>query len=53
MKVSASVSMMDQGDYIYMVTDSVIENLIIGGLLAIVVLILFLMGYKANNCYSL
>ena len=34
--------MMDQGDYIYMVTDSVIENLIFGGLLAIAVLILFL-----------
>ncbi|HHU48543.1 MAG: efflux RND transporter permease subunit [Caldicoprobacterales bacterium] len=34
--------LMDQGDYIYMVTDSVIENLIIGGLLAIAVLILFL-----------
>jgi multidrug efflux pump subunit AcrB len=34
--------MMDQGDYIYMVTDSVVENLLWGGLLAIVVLILFL-----------
>jgi len=34
--------LMDQGDYIYMLTDSVIENLLFGGLLAIVVLILFL-----------
>lgn len=34
--------MMDQGDYIYMVTDNVMENLIIGGILAIVVLIVFL-----------
>lgn len=35
-------SMTDQGDYIYMVTDNVMENLIIGGILAIVVLIVFL-----------
>lgn len=34
--------MTDQGDYIYMVTDNVMENLIIGGILAIVVLIVFL-----------
>ncbi|MGI6130037.1 MAG: efflux RND transporter permease subunit [bacterium] len=34
--------MMDQGDYIYMITDSVIENLLYGGILAIIVLIVFL-----------
>ena len=34
--------MTDQGDYIYMVTVNVMENLIIGGILAIVVLIVFL-----------
>jgi len=38
--------MMDQGDYIYMVTDNVIENLIIGGILAIVVLIVFLQDIR-------
>lgn len=34
--------LMDQGDYIGMITGSVIENLLIGGALAILILILFL-----------
>ena len=34
--------LMDQGDYIHMVTDSVLNNLAMGGALAILVLILFL-----------
>ena len=34
--------LMDQGDYIHMVTDSVLSNLAMGGALAILVLILFL-----------
>ena len=38
--------LMDQGDYIEMVVDSVISNLLWGGLLAIIVLILFLKDAK-------
>ncbi|MBD5101106.1 MAG: MMPL family transporter, partial [Subdoligranulum sp.] len=38
--------LMDQGDYIEMVVDSVLSNLLWGGLLAIVVLILFLKDAK-------
>ncbi|HHW30971.1 MAG TPA: efflux RND transporter permease subunit [Clostridiaceae bacterium] len=34
--------LMNQGDYIHMLTDSVIENLLIGGVLAILVLLVFL-----------
>jgi len=45
--------MMDQGDYIKMITDSVIENLLIGGLLAIVILILFLWDVKPTIVIAL
>lgn len=38
--------LMDQGDYIEMVVDSVLSNLLWGGLLAIIVLILFLKDAK-------
>lgn len=34
--------MMDQGDYIGLIVDSVLQNLVFGGLLAVLVLILFL-----------
>lgn len=34
--------LMNQGDYIHMITGSVIENLIVGGILAILVLLVFL-----------
>jgi len=39
-------TLMDQGDYIRMVTDSVIENLLFGGILAILLLIVFLLDFK-------
>lgn len=39
-------SLMDQGDYIFILTDNVISNLIIGGLLAILILALFLKDFK-------
>lgn len=35
-------NLMDQGDYIYIVVDSVLENLLLGALFAIVILFLFL-----------
>jgi len=35
-------SLMDQGDYIHLIVDSVLENLILGAALAIVILIFFL-----------
>ena len=38
--------LMDQGDYIHMVTDSVLSNLAVGGLLAILVLIFFLKDFR-------
>ncbi len=39
-------SLMDQGEYVDIVIDSVIKNIIIGGLLAILILILFLRDVK-------
>jgi multidrug efflux pump subunit AcrB len=45
--------MLDQGDYIYMVTDSVVENLLYGGLLAIAVLILFLRDIRPTIVIAL
>ncbi|MEG0616817.1 MAG: efflux RND transporter permease subunit [Oscillospiraceae bacterium] len=38
--------LMDQGDYIDMIIESVLQNLVIGGLLAIFVLALFLKDFK-------
>ncbi len=38
--------LMDQGDYIHMITGSVIENLLIGGALAILILLVFLRDVK-------
>ena len=37
---------MDQGDYINMIIQSVLQNLILGGILAILVLALFLRDVK-------
>ena len=45
--------MMDQGDYIKMITDSVIENLMYGGILAIIVLIIFLRDVKPTIVIAL
>ena len=36
------VSLMDQGDYIYLIVDSILDSLLLGALFAIVVLFLFL-----------
>lgn len=36
------VSLMDQGEYIYMVIDSILQNLLLGALFAIIILFLFL-----------
>ncbi len=40
------VSVMDQGDYIDMIVNSVMNNLISGAVLAIIVLLIFLMDYR-------
>jgi len=45
--------MMDQGDYIDMITSSVMQNLLLGGLLAILVLILFLRDLKPTFVIAL
>lgn len=45
--------MMDQGDYINMITGSVLENLLYGGLLAIIILILFLQDAKPTVVIAL
>lgn len=39
-------ALMDQGIYIHMVIDSVLENLMYGGILAIIILILFLKDFR-------
>lgn len=39
-------ALMDQGDYIELVVNSVLENLIIGGVLAVLILALFLKDFK-------
>lgn len=36
------VSLMDQGEYIYMIIDSILQNLLLGALFAIIILFLFL-----------
>jgi len=38
--------LMDQGDYIHMVTDNVVDNLLLGGALAVILLLLFLMDVR-------
>ncbi len=45
--------MMDQGDYIDTITDNVMQNLLLGGLLAILVLILFLRDLKPTFVIAL
>ncbi len=45
--------MMDQGDYIDMITSSVMQNLLLGGILAILVLILFLRDLKPTFVIAL
>ena len=45
--------LMDQGDYIDMVVGSVLENLLLGGLLAILVLILFLRDLRPTLIVAL
>lgn len=40
------VSLMDQGEYIYMIIDSILQNLLLGALFAIVILFLFLKDIK-------
>ncbi len=46
-------ALQDQGVYIKLVTDSVIENLMYGGLLAVLVLILFLRDWKPTIIIAL
>lgn len=46
-------TMMDQGEYIDMITSSVMENLLFGGLLAILVLVLFLRDLKPTFVIAL
>ena len=45
--------LMDQGDYIDMVVGSVLENLLLGGLLAILVLLLFLRDWRPTLIVAL
>ncbi|MCM1242890.1 MAG: efflux RND transporter permease subunit, partial [Roseburia sp.] len=40
------VSLMDQGDYIYMIIESILQNLLLGALFAIIILFLFLKDVK-------
>ncbi len=40
------VEMMNQGDYINLIVDSVLDNLVSGGILAIAVLLLFLLDWR-------
>lgn len=39
-------SLLDQGDYIYIVINSVLESLVLGGILAVIILIFFLKDIK-------
>lgn len=39
-------ALMDQGDYIYMITDAVVENLLLGALFAVIILFFFLKDIK-------
>lgn len=47
------IPMMDQGEYIDMTTSSVMENLLFGGILAILVLVLFLRDLKPTFVIAL
>ena len=47
------VEMMNQGDYIQLVVDSVLENLVYGGGLAILVLLLFLLDWRPTLIVAL
>lgn len=47
------VEMMNQGDYINLIVDSVLSNLVSGGLLAIAVLLLFLMDWRPTLIVAL
>ena len=47
------VEMMNQGDYIRLVVDSVLENLVYGGGLAILVLLLFLLDWRPTLIVAL
>ena len=44
-------SLMNQGDYVNLMVDTIISNLVSGGLLAIVVLIIFLKKIRDRNFY--
>lgn len=46
-------ALMDQGEYIDIVVDSVLKNIVYGGLLAILVLIIFLKDFKPTIIISL
>ena len=46
-------TLMDQGIYIEMIIDSVLDNLIVGGVLAIIVLLLFLKSFKPTIIIAL
>ena len=41
-------TMMDQGDYIYLIIGAIAESLGYGALFAVIILLLFLKGYKAD-----
>ena len=47
------VEMMNQGDYINIIVDSVIDNLISGGILAVAILLLFLMDWRPTFIVAL
>ncbi len=47
------VKLMDQGDYIQMAVGSVVENLLIGGILAILILLLFLRDIRPTFIVAL
>lgn len=40
------ITLMDQGDYIYMIVDSIMQNLLLGALFAVIVLFLFLQDLR-------
>ena len=44
---------MNQGIYIDMIVKSVVENMIVGAILAIIVLLLFLKRYETYTCNSM
>lgn len=46
-------SLMDQGDYIYLIVDSVFENLILGAVFAVIILLLFLKDLRPTFAVGL